>query len=177
MISIDLFKTDGRFVRGMRNTKIIYSAIRYGAKGIAKVSPVLVCVDVVISLADMIHSYGQYRAAKEQTKQLEIIRNTLKKQYENLLIELRLDKQKLRLQLAQDLEKIDARIRKNADKMHQLKLAYKCSFRVLKCIKEHLDEYEKKFPYDNAQRIVTLRQQYHEVLTAHCQVSLNFIGG
>ncbi|MFP6171220.1 hypothetical protein ACLGBY_05590 [Helicobacter pylori] len=54
MISIDLFKTDGRFARGMRNTKIIYSAIRYGAKGIAKVSPVLVCVDVVISLADMI---------------------------------------------------------------------------------------------------------------------------
>ncbi|GAA8910593.1 hypothetical protein VN0039_14270 [Helicobacter pylori] len=49
--------------------KIIYSAIRYGAKGIAKVSPVLVCVDVVLSLADMIHSYGQYRAAKEQTKQ------------------------------------------------------------------------------------------------------------
>ncbi|WP_275528064.1 hypothetical protein [Helicobacter pylori] len=42
----------------MRNTKIIYSAIRYGAKGIAKVSPVLVCVDVVLSLADMIHSYG-----------------------------------------------------------------------------------------------------------------------
>ncbi|MCQ2889368.1 hypothetical protein JT156_03035 [Helicobacter pylori] len=29
MISIDLFKTDGRFARGMRNTKIIYSAIRY----------------------------------------------------------------------------------------------------------------------------------------------------
>ncbi len=27
MISIDLFKTDGRFVRGMCNTKIIYSAI------------------------------------------------------------------------------------------------------------------------------------------------------
>ncbi|WRD13456.1 hypothetical protein E5K69_03510 [Helicobacter pylori] len=69
MISIDLFKTDGRFARGMRNTKIIYSAIRYGAKGIAKVSPVLVCMDVVLSvvlsLADMIHSYGQYRAAKE----------------------------------------------------------------------------------------------------------------
>ncbi|WQZ04556.1 hypothetical protein KVL85_04950 [Helicobacter pylori] len=84
-----------------------------GAKGIAKVSPVLVCVDVVLSLADMIHSYGQYRAAKEQTKQLEIIRNTLRKQYENLLIELRLDKQKLRLQLAKDLEKIDARIHKN----------------------------------------------------------------
>ncbi len=100
MISIDLFKTDGRFARGMRNTKIIYSAIRYGAKGIAKVSPVLVCVDVALSLADMIHSYGQYRAAKEQTKQLEIIRNTLRKQYENLLIELRLDKQKFRLQLA-----------------------------------------------------------------------------
>ncbi|WP_241823869.1 hypothetical protein [Helicobacter pylori] len=38
-------------------------------------SPVLVCVDVVLSLADMIYSYGQYRAAKEQTKQLEIIRN------------------------------------------------------------------------------------------------------
>ncbi|RVY23609.1 hypothetical protein ECC07_07335 [Helicobacter pylori] len=177
MISIDLFKTDRRFARGMRNTKIIYSAIRYGAKGIAKVSPVLVCVDVVLSLADMIHSYGQYRAAKEQTKQLEIIRNTLKKQYKNLLIELRLDKQKLRLQLAQDLEKIDARIRKNADKMHLLKLAYENSFMVLKCIKEHLDEYEKKFPYDNAQGVVRLRQQYHEVLTAHCQVSLNFIGG
>ncbi|WQW77002.1 hypothetical protein KVK54_02390 [Helicobacter pylori] len=91
MISIDLFKTDGRFARGMHNTKIIYSAIRYGAKGIAKVSPVLVCMDVVLS-------------------------------------------------------------------------------------KEHLDEYEKKFPYDNAQRIVALRQQYHEALTAHCQVSLNFIG-
>ncbi|MGL2806719.1 hypothetical protein ACQJ9Q_06970 [Helicobacter pylori] len=106
-------------------------------------SPVLVCVDVVLSLADMIHSYGQYRAAKEQTKQLEIIRNTLKKQYKNLLIELRLDKQKFRLQLAQDLEKIDARIRKNADKMHLLKLAYENSFMVLKCIKEHLDEYEK----------------------------------
>ncbi|MGN8473719.1 hypothetical protein ACR9LV_02505 [Helicobacter pylori] len=35
----------------------------------------------------------------------------------------------------------------------------------------------KKFPYDNAQRIVALHQQYHEVLTAHCQASLNFIGG
>ncbi|MCQ2863778.1 hypothetical protein JT200_06810 [Helicobacter pylori] len=93
------------------------------------------------------------------------------------MIELRLDKQKLRLQLAQDLEKIDARIHKNADEMHQLKLAYKCSFMVLKCIKEHLDEYEKKFPYDNVQRIVALHQQYHEALTAHCQVSLNFIGG
>ncbi|GAA9656831.1 hypothetical protein HpHCM49_12670 [Helicobacter pylori] len=66
MISIDLFKTDGRFVRGMRNTKIIYSAIRYGAKGIVKVSPVLVCMDVVLSLADMIHSYGQYRALKSK---------------------------------------------------------------------------------------------------------------
>ncbi|WRB89019.1 hypothetical protein KVC24_02610 [Helicobacter pylori] len=54
MISINLFKTDGRFARGMCNTKIIYSVIRYGAKGIAKVSPVLVCVDVVLSLADMI---------------------------------------------------------------------------------------------------------------------------
>ncbi|MGN8484053.1 hypothetical protein ACR9MQ_03280 [Helicobacter pylori] len=175
MISIDLFKNNGHFACGVRNIKIIYSAIRYGVKGIAKVSPVLVCVDVVLSLADMIYSYGQYRAAKEQTKQLEKIRNTLRKQYENLLIELRLDKQKLRLQLAQDLEKIDSRIRKNADKMHLLKLAYKSSFRVLKCIKEHLDEYEKKFPYDNAQRIVALCQQYHEALTAHCQVSLNFI--
>ncbi len=67
MISIDLFKNNGRFVHGMRNTKIIYSVIRYGAKGNAKVSPVLVCVDVVLSLADMIYSYGQYRAAKEQT--------------------------------------------------------------------------------------------------------------
>ncbi|WRD13455.1 hypothetical protein E5K69_03505 [Helicobacter pylori] len=93
------------------------------------------------------------------------------------MIELRLDKQKLRLQLAQDLEKIDARIRKNADKMHQLKLAYENSFMVLKCIKEHLDEYEKKFPYDNTQGVVRLHQQYHEALTAHCQASLNFIGG
>ncbi len=79
MISIDLFKTNGRFTRGMRNTKIIYSAIRYGTKGIAKVSPVLICVDVALSLADMIHSYGQYRAAKEQTKQLETIRSSLRK--------------------------------------------------------------------------------------------------
>ncbi|MGL2462871.1 hypothetical protein ACOWNO_03160 [Helicobacter pylori] len=93
------------------------------------------------------------------------------------MIELRLDKQKLRLQLAQDLEKIDARTRKNADKMHLLKLAYENSFMVLKCIKEHLDEYEKKFPYDSAQRIVVLCQQYHEALTTHCQASLNFIGG
>ncbi|WP_162965021.1 hypothetical protein [Helicobacter pylori] len=68
-------------------------------------SPVLVCVDVVLSLADMIHSYGQYRAAKEQTKQLEIIRNTLKKQYKNLLIELRLDKQKLRITACPRLRK------------------------------------------------------------------------
>ncbi len=177
MISIDLFKTNGRFTRGMRNTKIIYSAIRYGTKGIAKVSPVLVCVDVALSLADMIHSYGQYRTAKEQTKQLETIRSSLRKQYENLLVELKLDKQKLRLQLAQDLERIDARIHNRADKMHLLKLAYEGSFEILKCIKDHLDEYEKKFPYDNAQRMVALHQQYHEALTAHCQASLNFIGG
>nr|WP_305875142.1 hypothetical protein [Helicobacter pylori] len=70
-------------------------------------SPVLVCVDVVLSLADMIHSYDQYRATKEQTKQLEIIRNTLRKQYENLLIELRLDKQKLRLQHLTNTKNID----------------------------------------------------------------------
>ncbi|EQL57646.1 hypothetical protein N411_00325 [Helicobacter pylori FD535] len=101
----------------------------------------------------------------------------MKKQYENLLKELRLDKQKLRLQLALDSEKIDARIRKRADKMHLLKSAYESSFMILKCIKERLDEYEKKFPYDNAQRVVHLRQQYHEALSAHCQASLNFIGG
>lgn len=149
MISIDLFKIDGRFARGMRNTKIIYSAIRYGAKGIAKVSPVLVCVDVVLSLADMIHSYGQYRAAKEQTKQLEIIRNTLRKQYENLLIELRLDKQKLRLQLAQDLEKIDARIHKNILTLGIAHLMLKCrttpNHLVLQEVRELPENFTEKF--------------------------------
>ncbi|STP04234.1 hypothetical protein [Helicobacter acinonychis] len=73
-------------------------------------------MDVALSLADMIHSYGQYRAAKEQTKQLEIIRSNLRKQYENLLVELKLEKQKIRLQLAQDLERIDARMCNRADK-------------------------------------------------------------
>ncbi|GAA8280428.1 hypothetical protein HpKG73_14710 [Helicobacter pylori] len=106
MISIDLFKTDGRFARGMCNTKIIYSVIRYGAKGIAKVSPVLVCVDVVLSLADMIHSYGQYRAAKEQTKQLEIIRNTLRKQYENLLIEFKIRQTEAQITACQRLRRL-----------------------------------------------------------------------
>ncbi len=177
MTSIDLFTTRGRFGRAMSNTKIIYSAIRYGAKGVAKVNPVLVCADVALSLADMIQSYSQYRVAKEQTKQLEITRNSLKKQYENFLIELELDKQKLRLLLAKDLEKIDARIRKREHEMHLLKLVYEGSFKALQSIKECLDYYEKRFPYDNAQRVVHLRQQYHEALTAHCQASLNFIGG
>lgn len=58
MISIDFFKIDGCFVCGMCNIKIIYSVICYGVKGIVKVSLVLVCVDVVISLVDMIYFYG-----------------------------------------------------------------------------------------------------------------------
>ncbi|WP_233758729.1 hypothetical protein [Helicobacter acinonychis] len=52
-----------------------------------------------------------------------------------------------------------------ADKIHLLKLAYESSFKILKCIKEHLDEYAKKFPYDNAQRVSALCQRYHKALT------------
>lgn len=64
--------------------------VRQGTKGLARANPVLVWVDAGLAVCEAASAYFQYAAEAEVTKQLKLQTETLRKEIECALMELRL---------------------------------------------------------------------------------------
>ncbi|RVZ95043.1 hypothetical protein EDC13_02315 [Helicobacter pylori] len=77
------------------------------------------------------------------------------------MIELRLDKQKLRLQLAQDLEKIDVRIHKNILTLGIAHLMLKCHTTPNHLVLQEVRELPENFTEKFNDKIFSPRARHH----------------
>ena len=72
----------GRAGRTLRSGKTIYTIIKYGSKGVAKVNPVMVVFDAAISVIDCGIEYFKYKKEKEKHKILLNKLESIKFEYE-----------------------------------------------------------------------------------------------
>jgi len=158
-----------------RNSKIIYSASKFGSKCISKVNPTLVFIDAVVSLGELFISYSNYRQIKEQNKQLEIEIKTLSQEFDNLKKSLKLEEKKLIYESEKMIQRIEAELRNNRQKCKALQKAYKHSVNYFLQMKFEIVKYKREFPYSKETK--EIEKKYYDVLALYINTTLEVIGG
>jgi hypothetical protein len=174
--TIDIFGTDDtkRTQRIYRNSKILYSFAKVGAKGLSKINPVTVYADAIISIGDAIYSYLNYRGSVEYTKQLEIKLDAIKHEYNNILIELELQIENKKSELSGSRDEIESKLELKKADFAILKKIYDSAKENFVYFQEIIKVIRQNQRNNDLKRIETL---YYDALQSSISASIAIIGG